>query len=313
MQSILTGNLSPEMEMSVTAIAADEKTVTSENKFQGKLTITDDSTDADTDCYSDADRAESGASSPPDSPSGDSGADSPAGDATSPEVAAQLPSLGSAGHSDGTCKRCCFFPKGRCSSGADCEFCHFEHEKRARKATSKKKREKEKKVNEELLLTAPPGLEDYQAPPGLEEQQKPEISLCSQLQLPKTPRAGPAPPPAPAPLWATCPGPAPPPAPAPTGLIESQPILESAPPPGSPHMAPIGSPPLSLEPAHDGPPLKVYLTKPFCPVIPFIEGVPMKKSVPCYSMVTASHLDPNLPAKKMIPDILLTSSFSFEI
>eukprot|EP00928_Gymnodinium_smaydae_P054408 TRINITY_DN38184_c0_g1_i1.p1 TRINITY_DN38184_c0_g1~~TRINITY_DN38184_c0_g1_i1.p1 ORF type:complete len:353 (-),score=58.60 TRINITY_DN38184_c0_g1_i1:116-1057(-) len=42
---------------------------------------------------------------------------------------APLPSVGSAAHGDGTCRRCCFFPKGRCQNGYDCEFCHFAHEK----------------------------------------------------------------------------------------------------------------------------------------------------------------------------------------
>jgi hypothetical protein len=48
-----------------------------------------------------------------------------------------LPSLGSALHAEGACKRCCFFPKGRCQNGLDCEFCHFEHEKRKRKKKKK--------------------------------------------------------------------------------------------------------------------------------------------------------------------------------
>jgi hypothetical protein len=51
-----------------------------------------------------------------------------------------LPSLGSAGHAEGTCKRCCFFPKGRCQNGFSCEFCHIEHEKRSRKKTKKSKK-----------------------------------------------------------------------------------------------------------------------------------------------------------------------------
>merc|ERR1711972_1299799 len=50
------------------------------------------------------------------------------------------PSVGSAGHAQGTCKRCCFFPRGRCMNGYSCEFCHYTHEMRKRK--SKKGREK---------------------------------------------------------------------------------------------------------------------------------------------------------------------------
>lgn len=40
-----------------------------------------------------------------------------------------LPSVGSAGHAAGTCKRCNFFAKGRCQNGKNCEFCHIPHAK----------------------------------------------------------------------------------------------------------------------------------------------------------------------------------------
>lgn len=49
------------------------------------------------------------------------------------------PSMGSAGHNAGECKRCCFFPKARCSNGYQCRFCHFEHEKRKRLKKKKSK------------------------------------------------------------------------------------------------------------------------------------------------------------------------------
>lgn len=58
---------------------------------------------------------------------------------------APLPSVGSSGHSEGSCKRCCFFPKGRCNNGYDCEFCHFAHEKRKSKLKKKKKRKKKQR------------------------------------------------------------------------------------------------------------------------------------------------------------------------
>lgn len=54
------------------------------------------------------------------------------GEVAAPEVDASLPSIGSAKHASGTCKRCCFFPKDRCKNGYDCGFCHFPHEKRRR-------------------------------------------------------------------------------------------------------------------------------------------------------------------------------------
>jgi len=50
-----------------------------------------------------------------------------------PPPGALHPSVGSAGHATGACKRCCFFPRGRCANGYDCGFCHYEHEKRKRK------------------------------------------------------------------------------------------------------------------------------------------------------------------------------------
>jgi len=52
---------------------------------------------------------------------------------------APIPSVGSVAHSVGKCKRCCFFPKGRCSNGYDCQFCHFAHEKRKNTKSKKKK------------------------------------------------------------------------------------------------------------------------------------------------------------------------------
>jgi len=51
-----------------------------------------------------------------------------------------LPSLGSAAHATGECKRCNFFPKGRCSNGKNCQFCHFPHDKR--KPSRQEKRER---------------------------------------------------------------------------------------------------------------------------------------------------------------------------
>jgi len=61
-------------------------------------------------------------------------------------VGVPLPSAGSALHSEGTCKRCCFFPKGRCNNGYDCQFCHFAHEKRKPKNKKKKKKRRKNKV-----------------------------------------------------------------------------------------------------------------------------------------------------------------------
>lgn len=62
-------------------------------------------------------------------------------DAPKPPPGALHPSLGSEGHAAGTCKRCCFFPRGRCTNGYECEFCHYDHEKRKRKNKKKKKKD----------------------------------------------------------------------------------------------------------------------------------------------------------------------------
>lgn len=51
-----------------------------------------------------------------------------------------LPSVGSAEHAFGNCKRCNFFAKGRCQNGEDCSFCHLSHEKK--KASRQEKRER---------------------------------------------------------------------------------------------------------------------------------------------------------------------------
>jgi len=53
---------------------------------------------------------------------------------------ADLPSIGSALHSAGECKRCNFFLKGRCQNGKDCAFCHFPHDKRKHSRQEKRDR-----------------------------------------------------------------------------------------------------------------------------------------------------------------------------
>merc|ERR1712157_482489 len=69
--------------------------------------------------------------------------------ASAPVDPAGLPSAGSAKHAEGLCKRCCFFPKGRCQNGFKCEFCHFEHEKRKRKKKKKGSKRDESDSGEE--------------------------------------------------------------------------------------------------------------------------------------------------------------------
>jgi len=52
----------------------------------------------------------------------------------------KLPSVGSALHSEGTCQRCSFFPKNKCTNGSACEFCHLDHEKRQKRHRRKNKK-----------------------------------------------------------------------------------------------------------------------------------------------------------------------------
>lgn len=90
-----------------------------------------------------------------------------------------LPSIGSASHAAGECKRCNFFAKGRCQSGKDCLFCHFPHEKR--KASRQEKRERRAAWEEQDAIKdtnlapmqnrkAPAPLDSVGAPPGLLQQ-----------------------------------------------------------------------------------------------------------------------------------------------
>mmetsp|Transcript_46436 Transcript_46436/g.132042 ORF Transcript_46436/g.132042 Transcript_46436/m.132042 type:complete len:333 (-) Transcript_46436:59-1057(-) len=51
-----------------------------------------------------------------------------------PPPGALHPSVGSERHAAGSCRACCFFPRGRCANGYACGFCHYEHEKRKRKS-----------------------------------------------------------------------------------------------------------------------------------------------------------------------------------
>jgi len=91
------------------------------------------------------DAVEQGASSKADEDSIDSDAEDglPAKgmeDAPKPPPGAEHPSLGSQAHDQGTCKRCCFYPRNRCLNGYNCDFCHYDHEKRKRKSKKKKKK-----------------------------------------------------------------------------------------------------------------------------------------------------------------------------
>lgn len=83
-----------------------------------------------------------------------------------------LPSMGSALHGKGECKRCNFFAKGRCRNGFDCTFCHFPHNRR--KLSRQEKREGKELDSDTsscevtpLLMSQKVPLEVAAGPPGL--------------------------------------------------------------------------------------------------------------------------------------------------
>lgn len=82
-----------------------------------------------------------------------------AGQRRQPVPPGELPSLGSMKHAEGLCKRCCFFPKGRCNNGYDCEFCHYEHEKRKRKKKKKGSKVKDSDSDAPCTVLSTPPLE----------------------------------------------------------------------------------------------------------------------------------------------------------
>eukprot|EP00933_Yihiella_yeosuensis_P057581 TRINITY_DN5747_c2_g1_i2.p1 TRINITY_DN5747_c2_g1~~TRINITY_DN5747_c2_g1_i2.p1 ORF type:complete len:597 (+),score=125.08 TRINITY_DN5747_c2_g1_i2:73-1863(+) len=95
-------------------------------------------------------------------------------DAPQPPPGALHPSLGSEAHNEGTCKRCCFFPRGRCTNGYNCEFCHYEHEKRKRKNKKKKKKDSvttyQAADGRTVVMGAPVQMQTYQQLPAQQIQ-----------------------------------------------------------------------------------------------------------------------------------------------
>lgn len=113
-----------------------------------------------------------------------------------------MPSRGSAGHNDGLCKRCCFFPKGRCTNGFDCEFCHLEHDKRKRK----KKKKSKSKAQDSDDSDSSDDEQENKAPesagkPAQERAAAPAAADAEAWPLPGAPAAAPPPVP-PSPLVA---------------------------------------------------------------------------------------------------------------
>ena len=51
-----------------------------------------------------------------------------------------LPSIGSEGHDEGTCKPCSFFGRGTCVRGLSCDHCHVPHVYQARPGLKTRRR-----------------------------------------------------------------------------------------------------------------------------------------------------------------------------
>jgi len=79
-------------------------------------------------------------------------------DLGAPAYDGELPSVGSVGHEDGSCKRCAFFPKGRCNNGKDCTHCHFDHQPRlrVRRVRAQQKGAREQCPSQETMETEAP-------------------------------------------------------------------------------------------------------------------------------------------------------------
>lgn len=85
----------------------------------------------------------------------------------------ELPSVGSVGHEDGTCKRCAFFLKGRCKNGKDCSHCHFTHEQRKRRRNRAKSPHQTSQLGQVEVVLAP--MRDDATIASDEEESLPEI------------------------------------------------------------------------------------------------------------------------------------------
>lgn len=201
---------------------------------------------------------------------------------------ATLPSIGSVGHYEGNCSRCCFFPKGRCRNAYNCEFCHLDHEKRRRKKNKKDKDgfdddtvhvvpSAQQPLSQEAAtsLLPPPGLESLCSELSLGTPFNAEPTMvdtpdAAQPRLPSDMRADAMPfspgnwaPTCAPPVLPPIPGPMPPPSTCPGQFFNF----------GTEDM----ELPLQTRPRPDDPPLKVIMERFFCDIVPLDPRVPAKK------------------------------------
>jgi len=80
-----------------------------------------------------------------------------------------LPSVGALLHDAGECRPCNFYSRGACSSGRDCNFCHFTHEKVKLKRQGKRERKAaaQREASQQGSDVASESSEDHSEHPGL--------------------------------------------------------------------------------------------------------------------------------------------------
>lgn len=238
-----------------------------------------------------------------------------------------IPSVGSVGHHSGQCTRCCFFPKGRCSNGAACNFCHYDHDRIRRKRGSTKatSAENSTEMHEEIEMPQTNSVETA-LPEVSADAYKKYIEPATEMAFTRSAlRAKGA---AVMGHMALCtPEPSVSGLPAPESMQATASALSmpcsnysaslSMP---APQCAPRSKPSVPAEPAEGpdakmlartsaGRPVKVWLAEGAHPKKKLDEGIPAKKR-PAFPDFAGKEkqLDPDIPAKKRVPTFLLEKS-----
>jgi len=90
-----------------------------------------------------------------------------------------LPSIGSAEHASGQCRRCNFFAKGRCRNGFDCVFCHFPHDRRKLSRQEKREAQAARRMCQSSENTAAPASQPERSESEEAVQQDSELPLSA--------------------------------------------------------------------------------------------------------------------------------------
>lgn len=253
-------------------VRGDESTDDQSSSCGGEESTDESSTNSDGDSLHSSRKRNS--AHPAESPSRKGSMDSNASTVEPETMRELLPSLGSAGHFTAECQPCCFFPKGRCSNGQDCNFCHFDHEARPRRS----KRGSKNKTDEKAALAS-------------DSTAQAALASDSSIQAPIAIM------PAAAPLLSKPPG-----LPTPKGNHCSGfcPMLVT--------FQTYDNNNESQETMHpwqatDGKPMKVWLPEPACSSKQLDRTIPAKKRPPYPELIKSLRpaLDPSQPVKKKVP------------